>query len=169
MNPAAVALSVRQTIADIDPRLPILSIDTIRDQLNRTLFQERLVAAMSIAFGALALLLSCVGLYGVVAYVTIRRTKEIGVRMALGATRGDVLGGVFRENVSLVLAGILIGSVAGLGLARSIEAQLYGVRPTDPRTPIEAAVILLAVAGLAALVPALRAARVNPVIALRHD
>jgi predicted permease len=168
-NPSAVGVSVRRTLAEVDGRLPILNIDTIDEQLSRTLFQERLVAALSIAFGALALLLSCVGLYGVVSYVTIRRTKEIGVRMALGASRQHVLADVLHESIGLVVAGIVIGASVGAAVARGVEAQLFGVRSTDPRTMVQAAVLLLVVAGIAALIPALRAARVNPVIALRHD
>jgi putative ABC transport system permease protein len=104
-----------------------------------------------------------------VSYVTIRRTKEIGVRMALGASRQHVLADVLRESIGLVVAGIVIGASVGAAVARGVEAQLFGVRSTDPRTMVGAAVLLLVVAGIAALIPALRAARVNPVIALRHE
>jgi predicted permease len=168
-NPAAVAARVRRELRDIDPNLPVLKIDTVEEQLNDVLAQERLVAALASFFGALAALLSCLGLYGVISYTVTRRTNEIGIRLALGATPARALRMVLRESLWLALAGIAIGVPAALAATRLISTMLFGVSATDPLTIAVATLLMLAVAAMAAFLPARRAARVDPMEALRHD
>jgi ABC-type antimicrobial peptide transport system permease subunit len=133
------------------------------------LLNDRLIATLSTAFGVLATSLAVIGLYGVMAYTVARRTREIGVRMALGAVEGDVVWLVMREVLVLVGTGIVLGLVAAWGLGRVISNQLYGVSTTDPVTIVGAAGLLLLVALLAGYLPARRATRVNPVLALRYE
>jgi ABC-type antimicrobial peptide transport system permease subunit len=120
-------------------------------------------------FGLLALLLACIGLYGVLSYTVMRRTSEIGIRMALGAQRGHVLWRVMREALALVLIGVGIGLLASLGAARMASALLFGLKPNDPLTVTSAALLLTAVAALAGYLPARTAARVDPMVALRCE
>src|SRR5205807_10110042 len=122
---------IREELRSIDPRLPILSIDTIEQDVDKTLVQERLIAWVSGFFGALAVLLACIGLYGVMSYVAARRTNEIGVRLALGATRLEVQGMVLRESMVLVAAGIAIGLPATIGAARLAASFLFGIPAAD--------------------------------------
>jgi predicted permease len=167
--PASIAAGVRGEIRQIDPRLPVLKIDTVDEQVEDVLFQERLVADLSLCFGVAAILLACLGLYGVMSYTVARRTNEIGIRMALGARRSDVLGMVARESLLLVLAGIACGIPAALAAAPVIENRLFRVGPSDPLTIGGAAVLMIAVAAVAGMLPARKASKVDPLVALRYE
>ena len=130
---------------------------------------DRLFALLGGALALLAVLLSCIGLYGLMAYDVARRTREIGLRMALGATRRDAAGPILREALALVLAGLCVGVPVTLALGRFIKSQLYGVAPADPATLAGGALLLIAVALLSAWIPARRAARVDPMVAMRCE
>lgn len=168
-DPTPLTPQVRQMINQIDDKLPIHSVTTLSNQLHENLKQERLIAQLVSFFGALALILACIGLYGVMAHGVVRRTNEIGIRMALGARGGNIAWMILRETLFLVLAGLVIGVPAALLGARLISTQLFGLSASDPLTLVGAAAILTLVAMLAGFVPARRAARVNPLNALRYE
>jgi predicted permease len=168
-EPLALAGNIRRELQDASLQLPVLKIDSVDEQLGDVLVQERMVTTVSSAFGALSLLLACLGLYGVISYAVVRRTSEIGVRMALGATRGDVLRTILAESMMLVAVGIAIGVPAMLAVSRLVAARLFGVGPADPVTIAGAIVVLAAAAAVAAFLPARRAARVDPMVALRCE
>ena len=128
-----------------------------------------MLAGLALALGVLVVALACLGLYGVIAYTVARRTSEIGTRLALGATRGAVLGMVLREGLAMVLAGIAIGIPAAFAAARLIAARLYGIGAHDPLTLAGAALLLLCVAALAGFAPVRRASRIDPMVALRYE
>lgn len=169
MNPAGVASAIRQAVKAADSALPILAVKTLSEQLDDSLLQERLVASLSSLFGALALLLACVGLYGLMAYAVNRRTNEIGIRIALGAKRTQIARMVLREALLLAILGLAIGLPASFGASRLIASELYGLKPDDPGTLLAASFILGAIATIAAYLPARRASRVDPMIALRYE
>jgi ABC-type antimicrobial peptide transport system permease subunit len=164
-----VAAAIRQAVAEIDPTLEVQSLMTLDEQINERLKQERLFAQLSTVFGLLALVLASVGLYGVRSYSVSRRTSEIGVRIALGATRGQIIALVMRETAGLTAAGVVIGLAVGLALSQLIRSMLFGLAPHDPATFAGAALILIAVAVIAGYLPALRASRVDPMAALRLE
>lgn len=168
-DPTTLTPQVRQMIHDVNDKLPIFGVTTLSDQLHENLSQERLIAQLVSFFGALALILACIGLYGVMAHGVARRTNEIGIRMALGARGGNIAWMVLRETLYLVLAGLILGVPAALLGARFIESQLFGMSSTDPLTLIGAALVLTLVALLAGYLPARRASRVNPLSALRYE
>jgi predicted permease len=168
-DPYTMAGRIRAELHAAEPSLAVLKINTVDDQLNDVLAQERLVAALATFFGAVAVLLACLGLYGLLAHMTARRTSEIGVRMALGATSSGVLAMVLRDGLWLVAAGIVVGIPASIAGTRWMESRLFGVRPTDPVSLAAAALLLAAVAALAGLIPARRASRIDPIAALRED
>ncbi len=149
--------------------MPVYNLRTLEHQIDQSLLNDRLIATLSTAFGVLATLLAVIGLYGVMAYTVARRTREIGVRMALGAVHGQVVWLVMREVLVLVGSGIVLGLAAAFGLSRLITSQLYGLTPNDPATIAGAAAILGVVALLAGYIPARRATRVNPTLALRYE
>lgn len=166
---ASLAPTVRQVIGQVDSKLPIFGVTTLREQLSGALQQEKLIAELVSFFGLLALLLACIGLYGVMAHGVVRRTKEIGIRMALGAEQRRIVWMVMRETMLLVLAGIVIGVPAALGAARLVSSQLFGLSAADPLTLLVAASVLSLVALLAGFLPARKASKVNPLIALRYE
>jgi predicted permease len=168
-RPDAAFGSIRETMRRLDPNLPMYNARTMEAQLDQSLLNDRLVATLSTAFGVLATLLAVIGLYGVMAFTVARRTREIGVRMALGAVHTDVIWLVMREVFVLVGSGLALGLLAAAVAARAISSQLYGVTAGDPGAMIGAAALLLAVALIAGYVPARRATRVNPVLALRYE
>ena len=168
-DPNSFAQAARQTINSVDDKIPIFGVTTLDEQVHGTLQQDRLIAQLVSFFGALALMLACIGLYGVMAHGVARRTNEIGIRMALGARGGNIAWMILRETMTLVLLGLVIGVPTALFAARFISAQLFGLQPADPAALIGAAVVLTLVALLAGYVPARRASRVNPLNALRYE
>jgi len=168
-DPSGAAAGVRRTLHDIDSRLPILDVTTLRAQAYDSLHQERMITTFCSFFGLLALLLASIGLYGTMAYSVLRRTNEIGIRMAQGAQRPQVLWMVLRESVVLVILGLTIGLPLALAATRWIKSFLFGVPAMDP-VGIGAAVFLLAAVSLfAGYLPARRATKVDPMMALRHE
>jgi predicted permease len=165
-RPAAIAQTVRDVLAQAEPRLPLVEVMPLADRVGRGVSQDRMVARLTSIFGGLALLLACLGLYGTVSYGISRRVAELGLRMALGADRGMVLWMVLREALVLVLAGALIGAPLAFAAARSMRALLFNVGAADPISFALGAAILLAVAALAAYLPAYRASRIEPMAAL---
>jgi predicted permease len=161
--------SFRAMLHDLAPDVPIGMTYTMEQQVDSSVGRERLMASLSIFFGCLALLLTSIGLYGILAYTVTRRTGEIGIRMALGARRSNVIWLVLRGAVGYVLGGILIGAITVLAASRVVASLLYGVRPNDPGNLAAAIVALLFVTALAALLPSLRASRVDPAISLRQE
>jgi predicted permease len=166
---AELAPSTRAVVRRIDPTLPIFNMKTMPRTIDDLLFVERLVAALSVAFGALATLLAAIGLYGVMSYAVARRTREIGIRMALGAEQTTVVWMVLREVGAMVAAGVLLGLPLAVALSRIVQAQLYGLSPHDPLALAGAVGALTAVALVAGLLPARRATRVDPMLALRSE
>jgi predicted permease len=168
-DPGAAFAAARRTVREMDANVPIYNLRTLASQIERSLLTERIVATLSSAFGVLATLLAVIGLYGLMAYTASRRTREIGLRMALGAVSGDVVWLVMREVIVLVAVGVMLGLTTAWGLSRLIGSQLYGVSPNDPVTMLAVACGLTIIALVAGYIPAYRAARVNPVAALRYD
>jgi predicted permease len=167
--PAAAFQSIRTILHNADPALPVIYFRTLDEQVRRSLNTERMLATLSGSFGALALLLSLVGLYGVMSFVVTQRTREIGIRLALGATRLATVWLVLRDALVMITAGIAIALPCVWALSRLIESQLYDVKPTDPATIAIATLILCAAALGAAFIPARRASAVNPTAALRFE
>jgi ABC-type antimicrobial peptide transport system permease subunit len=169
LSPASIAPSLRKAVESIDPDLPLQDIRTQREQIDASMQQERIIAALTASFGVLALVLASVGVYGVMAYSVAQRTSEIGIRMALGALPREVLTMVLREATWIALAGITCGIGATLLLTRLVTSLLYGLHPNDP-VILATSALLLAVVGLvASWAPASRAAAVEPMQALRHE
>jgi predicted permease len=166
---AGVEDRIRDIAVELDATEPLYDLQTLETLRGQATARERLAAIVFGAFAVLAIALSAAGIYGVISYQVARRTREIGVRMALGAARGSVLARVVGEAVALAAAGIAIGTVAALVATRSAAGFLFGISTTDPVTFVGTAALLLAIAVLAALVPALRAASVHPLQALRYE
>jgi predicted permease len=169
LAPEQLFAAVRGKVRALDSRLPMYAMTTLDEQVSNSLLVERLIASLSAVFGFLATLLAVIGLYGVMAYTVARRTREIGIRMALGAFQKHVIWMVMREVLVLVAIGIVAGLGAALALTRLVQAQLYGITPSDPATLAIAALGLAAVACAAGFVPALRASRVDAMNALRYE
>jgi ABC-type antimicrobial peptide transport system permease subunit len=153
----------------LDSSLPLFNIKTLAEQKSESLVQERLLAKLSGFFGALALLLASIGLYGVMAYNVVRQTREIGIRMALGASRQALLLMVLRDGLLMVAIGVAAGIPLSLWLSRLVRGLLFGVAAHDPSTLMTSALILMTVAALASYLPARRASRVEPIVALRCE
>jgi predicted permease len=168
-DPLSLAAEVRAAIAQVNDKLPILNLTSLRLQTDEALKQEKLIAQLVSFFGLLGLLLSCVGLYGIMAHAVVRRTNEIGIRMALGAERRNIVWMVLKESLVLVGIGLVVGIPAALAAASLISSQLFGVNPSDPLSLLTAALSLTTVAALAGYLPARKASRVNPLIALRYE
>src|SRR5580700_8869423 len=168
-NPQALLPAVRKVVSDLDNNLPLFDVRTQTERIERLLFNERLLARLASLFGLLALLLACIGLYGLLSYEVARRTREIGIRAALGAQNRDVLRLVGRQGLVLVSLGMVLGMAAAMGVTRSLGSLLYEVQPSDPIT-LFGVCALLTIVGLAACyVPARRATRVDPMVALRYE
>ena len=168
-QPDVAFASIRQVMQQLDPNIPLYNARTLETQIDQSLLNDRLIATLSTAFGALATVLAVIGLYGVMAYTVARRTREIGVRMALGAVQGDVVWLVMREVLVLVGTGMVLGLGAALALSRYVASLLFDVGKADPITIVIALATLGVVALLAGYVPARRATQVNPVLALRYE
>jgi predicted permease len=167
--PEAIVPQVRQAIRQVNRNLPVDEVVSLSEYIGRSLTLQRLVARLASFFGLLALLLACVGLYGVLSYAVARRTNEIGIRIALGAQSRDVLWLVLREALTLTLIGVGIGLAVSLAATQTAETLLYGLRPNDPLTIALSAALLLVVAAMAGYLPARKAARVDPMAALRVE
>jgi len=168
-DPAALSVSVRNLVEGMDRNLPIYDVRTLTAQVDDIMFTDRLVTVFSLALGLLASLLAAVGLYGVMAYVVARRTREIGIRMALGATQQSVAWMVLREILGMLGVGLVVGLIAAYGIGRVIESLLFGVKAGDPFVFVIAAALLAAVALLAGWLPSRKAAGVDPMVALRYE
>jgi predicted permease len=168
-DPAKIANEVRAALAEVDPNIPILGMKTISEQVELSMENERLISQLSSFFSFLALALACIGLYGVMMYNVVRRTNEIGIRIALGAQNKGVLWMVITETLWLLAIGIAIGIPATLATAKVIQSQLFELSPFDPVTISASVVIICAVVLLAAYIPARRAANVDPMVALRYE
>jgi ABC-type antimicrobial peptide transport system permease subunit len=166
---AALSSALRKTVAALDPELPVFSIRTMEQVTEESLVTRRWPVLLSLGFGVVALLLSAVGIYGVLAYLVTQRTKEIGIRMALGGTPRAIFDLVLREGVVLLLAGFAGGALGLVALQRTLQAQLFGVEPSDPGVLAAATLVLGAVAILACAIPARRATRIDPVLALNRE
>jgi len=168
-KPENLQTAIRRTLADIDPNLTVLDMMSLREQFDRNFNQDRLIARLTELFGSLALVLACVGLYGVTAYSVARRTSEIGIRMALGADRANVLRLVLRGALIQIGLGLAVGIPVTLAAGRLLGSQLYGVKSYDPVILGLAAIALTACALLAGFIPARSAASIEPMQALRTD
>jgi putative ABC transport system permease protein len=168
-TPGSALRSIRAILRDADPTLPISYFRTVDEQIDRSLNTERMLAALSSSFGTLALLLSLVGLYGVMSFVVTQRTREIGIRLALGATRLSTIWLVLRDALVMTAGGTAIALPCVWAVGRLVESQLYDIKPTDPVTILAATLVLCSTALGAALIPARRASAVNPTEALRFE
>jgi ABC-type antimicrobial peptide transport system permease subunit len=172
-NPGEVVQRIREAVASVDPTMPMFDVHTLEEEMNAALVQHRLVAVLATAFGGLAMLLASVGLYGLLAFGVHQRRNEMGIRVALGAQRGDVVWLVVRDALVLVGVGIAIGVPASLLAARlassHIAGLLFGLQATDPLTICAAAATLATVAAGTAYLPARRASRVDPMVVLRAE
>jgi ABC-type antimicrobial peptide transport system permease subunit len=161
--------AVRDAMRTIDPNLPLQFISTQAESMDQLLIQERTFAVTSSLFGLLALVIAAIGLFGLMSYVITRRTREIGIRMALGAAPGRVVRSVIGETLAVVGAGTLIGIGAAYVLSRFVASQLFGLDPRDPATIVIAVMVMIAVGALAGYLPARRASRIDPMVALRYE
>jgi predicted permease len=168
-DPRVILPAIRNVVAQVNADLPLFDVKTESEQIDRLLFQERLVARLSSFFGLLALVLACIGLYGLLSYEVSRRTREIGIRLALGAQAGDVLRLVVKQGIVLALVGAAAGIRVALGVTRYLTSMLYDVHANDPLTIIAVAALLTLVALAACYIPARRAMRVDPIVALRYE
>ncbi|MCX6629996.1 MAG: FtsX-like permease family protein [Candidatus Solibacter sp.] len=161
--------ALRRKVQELDGAMPVYDMKTLDRQLDETLSTERLIAVLSAAFGLLATVLAALGLYGVMAFMVARRTKEIGLRMALGAPQAQVVWMVMREALVLVAAGLAIGIPVAWAVSKYVSTQLFGVKATDMVSAAAALVILALVAAVAGFLPARRASTIDPIQALRYE
>jgi putative ABC transport system permease protein len=165
--PASLVGALRKALTESEPGLPVFDVVTLNERFERGLASDRLIASLTSVFGGIALLLACLGLYGTISYGVTRRVTELGVRMALGASRRDVLWLVIREAAVLVVAGAVIGLPLAYAAGRSVGSLLYNVQPLDTVAYLTAAGLLALVGAVAAFLPAYRASRIDPMVALR--
>ena len=168
-DPNALVPDVRHVVHDLDPSLLVTDIRSQSDQIDESIVPERMLARLASFFGALALLLAAIGLNGTLAYAVNRRSQEIGIRMALGAQRGQVVLLVLGETLLLIALGMALGIPLAAGSAKLLSSQMYGIQSFDPPTLIGAAVLLLLTAGISGYLPARRAASIDPMQALRSE
>jgi len=168
-NPSAMTASVIQRLHQLDPALAISNVRTMQTELKQSIAPQRFNAMLVGVYAGVALLLALVGIYGVLAFIVTQQTHEIGIRMAVGAQRSDILRLIVRRGMQLVVAGALVGLVGAFAVTRLMDSLLYGVAPRDPLTFCAVTALLAAAALLACFVPALRAARVEPMVALRYE
>jgi predicted lysophospholipase L1 biosynthesis ABC-type transport system permease subunit len=168
-DPLALTSAVERTVAELNPDLPLFNVTTLKANMQMGSIFERIAVVLAGSFGLLALILSSVGIYGVVAYTTKQRTHEIGIRMALGAAKGNVFRQVLKQGLGLALAGLTVGLAASLVLTRFLRSMFVGVGPNDVLTLATAAILLCAVALAACYFPARRAASIEPMQALRTE
>ncbi|HSE98796.1 MAG TPA: ABC transporter permease, partial [Blastocatellia bacterium] len=169
LEPESLANTLRGQVSGLDANLPVYDLRTLTQQIEQSIFGDRLMAVLSAVFGVLAALLAAIGIYGVMAYSVTQRTQEIGIRMALGARQSDVLKLIVGQGLTLIAAGAGLGLVASFAVTRLIASLLYGVAATDPVTFVVVTVLLVGIALLACFVPARRASKVDPIIALRYE
>jgi predicted permease len=169
VKPTAVISQLRNKVRAIDPDVRVGGFRTLEEHVDESLGHEHLMATLSSLFAAVAVLLACVGLYGVISYAVTRRTNEIGIRAALGADREQVLRMILGESALLIAAGIALGLPVALAAVRLISGQLYGLKPADPATIAGAILLLAAVGALAGYIPARRATKIDPAVALRYE
>jgi ABC-type antimicrobial peptide transport system permease subunit len=160
---------IRAQVRALDAALPIYAMKTLEGQLDETLMTDRVVASLSAGFGALATLLAAIGLYGVMAFVVARRRKELGIRLALGADPGQVVWIVMKEVLLLLAIGLAVGLPAAIGLGRFVGSQLYGIQASDPWMAVATTTVLAFVSAAAGFIPARRASRIDPNLALRYE
>jgi predicted permease len=169
VDPKAVAVSIRSVLSQMDTNLPVFNVHTQAELIDQLLFQERMIAKLSGFFGMLALVLACIGLYGLLSYEVSRRTREIGIRMAMGAQRRGVLRLVVWQGLVLAIAGAMVGIGVAMGVTRFLKSMLYDIHANDPATIVGVTVLLMLVAVAACYIPARRAMRVDPMVALRYE
>jgi ABC-type antimicrobial peptide transport system permease subunit len=168
-DPIGIVPQVRETLRQLDATLPIFDIRTQEDQIRLSLEQERLFAQLALLLGLVALALSGIGLYGLLAYAVTRRTPEIGVRMALGAARREVRWMILKQSLVLVAIGLLLGIPSAIASSRLVESLLFGLSPRDPVVFTAASAVMIVVTLVASYVPARRASRIDPLVALRAE
>ena len=168
-DPANLLTAVRGAVTAADPNIPIVTVETQLSQIERRFASERVLAQAYALFGGIAVFVAAIGLFGLLSYMVAQRTREIGIRMAMGAQRGEVLGLVLRESMLLVVAGLAIGVAAAVGAGRLVASQLFGLEPTDIPTMLSAIAVMIAGTAVAGYLPARRATRVDPMVALRYE
>jgi predicted permease len=168
-DPTSVTSGVREAVRQVDATLPMMDVSTQLEQVERRFQQEKLFAQAYTLFGGLAMLVASIGLFGLMSYTVSRRTNEIGIRMALGAQGADVMRQVLRESMILVAVGVAIGVATAYGAGQLLSTMLFGLAPNDVVTIAGATLIMVAVSALAGFLPARRASRVDPMVALRYD
>ena len=168
-NPVALTGNIRQTVHEMDSNVPLNEVRTVKSAIQQSIYGDRMVAWLAVAFGALAAALAAIGLYGLVSYTVARRTSEIGLRMALGASRSAVLWLIFRKSLTLIAAGVVLGLALAIAATRVVSSMLYGLQATSPLVCAGSTLLLAAVAALATYFPARRATKVDPIVALRYE
>jgi putative ABC transport system permease protein len=168
-DPAQVVSAVRQQVRELDAQLPVYDVKTMNQVLSTAVARPRFMTFLLVVFAAVAVLLATVGIYGVMSYTVMQNTRELGIRLALGAQATDIFKLVVGKGLILILFGVLIGAAGAFGLTRLMTSLLYGVTATDPLTFISVSLTLVVVALLACYIPARRATRVDPLVALRYE